>query len=201
MVTRRSDRLASPAHVVARLIDAFEAFESDLNTKLDPPFDQVGHPYNVNVGVIQLGEWPSSVPAVAQIEVRVGHPDSVGEEQILDSVGQLVEQVVQKAGAPRFEVSLHGFRAQGYHLADDHPLVQSVASAHAEVHGHLPETEVLGSTTDARYYVNQLGLPALCFGPVVRNMHGSDECVELASIRAGAATLARFLLSYFKQEA
>jgi acetylornithine deacetylase/succinyl-diaminopimelate desuccinylase-like protein len=31
-------------------------------------------------------------------------------------------------------------------------------------------------------------------------MHGSNECVELASIEAGAATLARFLLDYFAED-
>jgi acetylornithine deacetylase len=70
-------------------------------------------------------------------------------------------------------------------------------NAHVDVHGSAPETRVLGSTTDARYYINQLGVPALCFGPVVKNIHGSNECVELASIEAGAMTLARFILNYF----
>jgi acetylornithine deacetylase len=51
-------------------------------------------------------------------------------------------------------------------------------------------------TTDARFYRNQLGIPALCYGPRVRNMHAADERVELASIIAGARTLARFLGSW-----
>jgi acetylornithine deacetylase len=48
-------------------------------------------------------------------------------------------------------------------------------------------------TTDARFYRNQLGIPALCYGPRVENMHAADERVELQSIVAGARTLARFL--------
>lgn len=195
-----SDRLASPAHAVARLIDAFEEFEVELNAQVSAPYDSVGHPYNVNVGVIHLGEWPSSVPALAELEVRVGHPDDVSDDEILERVRALVSRVVHSVGNPGFDVSLHGFKAQGYYLEADHPLVHRIAEAHVDVHGSRPSTQVLGSTTDARYYVNQLGIPALCFGPVVRNMHGSDECVELASIQAGAATLARFLVDYLGED-
>jgi acetylornithine deacetylase len=39
-------------------------------------------------------------------------------------------------------------------------------------------------------------VPALCYGPRVRNMHGIDEAVELTSIVAGARTLARFMASW-----
>lgn len=196
-----SDRLASPAQAVARLVDAFGQLEASYNKEPRAPYDAITRPYNVNVGVIQLGEWPSSVPAVGEIEVRVGHPDDVSDADVLADVRELVADVLASVGGPDFDVVLHGFRAQGYHLAADDPLVRQVAEAHAAVHGEWPSTEVLGSTTDARYYVNQLGVPALCFGPRVMNMHGSDERVDLASIEAGAATLARFLISYFDENA
>jgi acetylornithine deacetylase len=159
----------------------------------------VARPYNVNVGVIQLGEWPSSVPAAAEIEVRVGHASELSDTDVLHDVRALVAEVLQTAGNPKFEIALHGFKAQGYYLSKDHPMVGQMATAHAAMHGAETSTEVLGSTTDARYYLNQLNVPALCFGPVVKNMHGSDERVELASIEKGAATLARFIATYFEE--
>jgi len=36
----------------------------------------------------------------------------------------------------------------------------------------------MGSTTDARYYLNQFGVPAVAYGPRSRNIHGTDEAVE-----------------------
>jgi acetylornithine deacetylase len=195
-----SDRLASPAQVVARLIEGLGQIEAAYNKDPRAPYDTIAHPYNVNVGVVQLGEWPSSVPAVAELEVRVGHPDDVSVAQVVADIRAVVAETLSAAGSPYFDVIPHGFKAQGYHLAAEHPLVRQVAQAHASVHGVEISTEVLGSTTDARYYVNQLDVPALCFGPVVKNMHGSNECVELASIEAGAATLARFLLDYFAED-
>ena len=40
-------------------------------------------------------------------------------------------------------------------------------------------------------------MPAVAYGPWARNIHGTDEGVELDSIVAGARTLARFLAGYY----
>ncbi len=91
----------------------------------------------------------------------------------------------------------HGFRAEGYFIDPAHPLVAALAAAHAGAHGAEPARFLLGSTTDARIYLNQFGVPAVAYGPVARNIHAVDEAVELASIVAGARALARFLASYY----
>jgi acetylornithine deacetylase len=44
--------------------------------------------------------------------------------------------------------------------------------------------------------LNEPGLPALCHGPRVRNIHGVDEAVELASVVAGARALTRFVPAF-----
>ena len=191
-----SNRVASPADVVAQIIMSLKELETRYNQSPNPPFDTLGHPYNVNVGVIRLGEWPSSVPAELELELRVGHPDQVSDEDVVADVSSLVSRVLGDDAVPNVQVRSHGFRAQGYSMSSNDVLVEAISEAHASLHGVAPGTEVLGSTTDARYYLNQLGIPALCFGPVVRNMHGSNEAVNLSSIETGAATLARFIASY-----
>src|SRR5260370_13547568 len=50
-------------------------------------------------------------------------------------------------------------------IDEDHPLVTALAAAHADAHGEPPPRTVLGSTTDARYYLNQFGVPAVVYGP------------------------------------
>lgn len=194
-----SDRLVSPAQVVAQLVEGFQDLEDRYNKDPRAPYDALARPYNVNVGAIRLGEWPSSVPAVAEVELRVGHPAEVSDRDVTDDVRSYVASVLSPVGSPSFEVVLHGFKAQEHYLSADQPLVRMISEAHARVHGNEPEAVVVGSTTDARYYVNELNVPALCFGPTVKNMHGSNECVELASIEAGAATLAQFFMSYFDE--
>jgi acetylornithine deacetylase len=80
-----------------------------------------------------------------------------------------------------------------------HPLVDALAAAHQRVHGVPPRRVVTGSTTDARYYLNQFGVPAVAYGPRSRNIHGTDEAVELASITSGARALARFMAGFFAE--
>jgi acetylornithine deacetylase len=44
-------------------------------------------------------------------------------------------------------------------------------------------------------------MPAVAYGPKTRNMHGTDESVELQSILDCARTVARFLLRWYGKEA
>ena len=72
-----------------------------------------------------------------------------------------------------------------------------MSAAHEAAHGVPPPAFTLGSTTDARAYLNDFDIPALCYGPIAYNMHGIDESVELQSIVDAARTLARFILMRF----
>jgi acetylornithine deacetylase len=82
-------------------------------------------------------------------------------------------------------------------IQDGAPLADAMAQAHAAAHGTPPRRAVLGATTDARFYINQFGRPALCYGPTARNIYAVDEAVDLASIVSGARTLARFMAGFF----
>ena len=56
------------------------------------------------------------------------------------------------------------------------------------------------ATTDARTYLNHFAVPAVSYGPRVRNIHGIDEAVEVESIVTGARVLTRFIARYFESE-
>lgn len=167
----------------------------------DPAFADIAAPYGVNIGRFDSGSWASSVPEVARIGVRVGHPAAWSAEETLEQVRRAVQDA--SAGDPWLVTHpptyrLNGYRAERYAQDPAHPLVQQVARAHAAAHGSTPPSVSIGSTTDARYYLNQFGMPALAYGPRVRNMHGVDEAVELSSIVDGARTLVRFLPDYYR---
>jgi acetylornithine deacetylase len=149
---------------------------------------------------VTAGDWASSVPARAQLQVRVGFPRSWTPEQ---AFGRVQAAVLRAAAADPWlaahppVVRQTGFRAEGYLLSEQHPLANALAAAHADAHGSPPRRLVLGATTDARFYINQFGRPAVAYGPTARNIHAADEAVELASIAAGARTLARFVAGFF----
>ncbi|HEX5304036.1 MAG TPA: M20/M25/M40 family metallo-hydrolase [Streptosporangiaceae bacterium] len=190
-----------PGRFLPALLRALARLEDELNKPGDDPaFDHLPRPYNVNVGTVAAGDWPSSVPARARLGVRVGFPRRWTPAEVLDRVrsavlGAAADDPWLAAHPP--SVCPAGFRAEGYLIGEDHLLVRALAAAHERVHGAEPRRMVMGSTTDARYYLNQFGVPAVAYGPRSRNIHGTDEAVELASIVSGARVLARFMAGFF----
>jgi acetylornithine deacetylase len=198
----------NPILASVAVLDGLRRLEQRMNDEHrtgrgDPAFATIEAPYGVNVGRFASGSWASSVPEVARIDVRVGHPAAWTAEKTLEQV----RRAVQEAGRhdpwltrhpPTYR--LNGYRAERYAQDPDHPLVRRLARAHEAAHGSTPRAVPIGSTTDARYYLNQFAMPALAYGPRARDIHGVDEAVELASIVNGARTLARFLADHLGPE-
>ena len=167
----------------------------------EPSMSPEDNPYNVNLGTVHSGDWTSTAPASAVFSVRVGFPREWSPDRAEAEIRSLISSTA--AGDPDFprqpRVELSGLRAQGYLLDSDSALVRDLRAAHLDAHGELPVNFSLGSTTDARTYLNSFGVPAVCFGAIAHDMHGIDESVELESIVAAARTLSRFLLVRFGQ--
>ncbi|HEY0416049.1 MAG TPA: ArgE/DapE family deacylase [Gaiellaceae bacterium] len=172
--------------------------------ELEREANAAGGRHALNVGTFRGGDWQSSVPGEATIGVRLGFPRAwsvaEAEARVRAAVARAAESDPWLARNPP-RLRFNGFRAEGYALDRRHPLAEAVAAAHRDVLGTEPAVSAGTATTDARYYVNQAGIPALCYGPRARNIHGIDEAVELESIVVGARVLARFLLRYLGEEA
>ena len=198
---RQGHALAAPDGVSAleaslAVLDALNTIAAELNAEEDEPR------YHVNVGTFAAGEWRSTVPGTAALGVRIGLPADWDPE---DGQNWVAERLTAElAGHPWLAdhpptITPSGFRARGYALPNDSALARSLAAAHRDVHGADPAVLASDGTTDARFYLNEAGVPALCYGPRVRGMHGVDEAVELDSIVAGARVLARFMASWLEQ--
>jgi acetylornithine deacetylase len=196
-----ADRAVNPVRYLPAILAALGGLQDELQAgAADPAFSDVASPYNVNIGTVRAGDWASCVPGQARLGVRVGYPRDRTPEETLERV----RDAVRAAAAQDSWLAQHpprvreaGYRAEGHLLSSDHPLATAMSDAHGWAHGVSPRRYVVGSTTDARYYLNQCGRPALAYGPRARNIHGADEAVELASIVGGARTLARFIARYF----
>jgi acetylornithine deacetylase len=177
------------------VLDAMRAVAAQLNANVEERL------YQLNVGTFTAGDWRSTVPGTAALGIRIGLPadwdPDYGREWVTERLmAELTDHPWLAENQPT--VTPSGFRARGYGLADDSELAQAVAAAHREVHGVDPAAVASTGTTDARFYVNEGGVPALCYGPRVRGMHGIDEAVELDSIVAGARVLARFMANWLE---
>lgn len=194
---------ASAIELGMRLVRGLHRWADDLQqTDPEPNMGANERAYNINLGKVSAGDWTSSAPASATFSVRIGFPRGWTPEQAETRMRSAIADIVM--ADPDFSarpiVTLSGFRAKGHLIASDTALVRDLSSAHADAHGAVPPTFMLGSTSDARIYVEDFGIPAVCYGATGRNLHGVDEYVELQSIVDAARTLARFLLMRFGRE-
>ena len=59
-------------------------------------------------------------------------------------------------------------------LPADHWLADAMARAHLTATGKTAPRAPIGATTDARFYLNQFGVPALADGPMARNIRAIE---------------------------
>jgi acetylornithine deacetylase len=194
-----SDAHQSAIEIGMRIVDRLRAWSVEIATaEPEAALQSNLTPYSLKLGKIEAGDWISSVPARAMFGLRVGFPRSWTADKAEASIREVVADFASSAGLqipPR--VTPTGFRARGYLLDKEHRLARDFATAHRQAHGSAPPMYMLPSTTDARTYLNDFNIPALCFGAIAHNIHGADESVELQSIVDAARTLARFLLIRF----
>ena len=48
---------------------ALRELDAELNQAVDPDFAGIEHPINLNIGVIQGGDWPSTVPGHCELSL------------------------------------------------------------------------------------------------------------------------------------
>ena len=174
------------------IIEALRQLEAELNQDPPPPYDELEHPINLNVGVVRGGDWPSTVAAECTLSCRL----ALFPGQEVAWLQARVEGVVATAAQAHPYLSAHppvvrydGFTGNGVEVALDEPLVQVVAAAQEAVTGSAPERVATTATTDARAFV-AMGIPAVCFGPLAERIHGVDERVHLPSMVTTAQALA-----------
>lgn len=184
-----------------RLVERLRQWSETIGrTEPEPSMATNQNPYALNVGKIRAGDWTSTVPSHAVFSVRAGFPRAWTPDRAEAELREIIAGFATTARFPiQPRVTLTGFRAKGYLLDASSALVRDLAAAHHDAHGVTPAVYSLGSTTDARTYLNEFGIPAVCFGAIAHDMHGIDESVELQSIIDAARTLARFILMRFSQ--
>lgn len=199
-----ADRSASALDAALDVIAGLRAFEARINLDVDDEaLVGVTRPYNLNVGIVTTGDWQSSVPSSATVGVRFGFPRSWSIEHAVERFRAELDSIASRSSALTerpAQIRTNGFRAKGYALDPGHALVEAIRRAHLAAHGTDTRPYGLGSTTDARFYLNEFDVPALCYGPRAVDIHGIDEHVELQSIVDGAKTLVRFIADFYGQE-
>ena len=180
------------------IIQALLDLEARLNERPHPLWRDVEHPINLNVGVIQGGDWPSTVPGACEVRCRLGfYPGQTVAEMRTE-----VEAAVQQAAAAdpwlghhRPVVTYDGFKSSGSLVSLDEPSVRLLGAHHERVAGRPMRPLVGTSINDMRYY-NFVGIPAGCYGAAGANGHAADEWLDLTSLLPTAKVLGGFVLDW-----
>jgi acetylornithine deacetylase len=172
---------------------ALLALEADRNRVIDPMFVDRSMPYALSFGIVQTGDWSSSVPDRLVAEGRYGV--ILGEEP--QAARTAFEDAVTEASLKdpwlrehRPVVTWPGGQFASGRLDPDHPLVGEVRSAAVDTGAAEPTVcgEVYGS--DLRLYSGIGGIPTLVYGPGdPLRAHTPHEYVEIDHV----VTVARAL--------
>ncbi|MFA9556230.1 peptidase [Evansella sp. AB-rgal1] len=180
------------AQIVLTSLKKLEKIRNDRIT--DPLFEKMPIPIPINVGVIEGGDWPSSVPDLVKIEGRCGiSPEETVEEakqEFTEWIGQLGEE---DEWFKKHPVKLEWFGARWFpgSIDSEHPLMTKLTANFQKVIGKEPVIEAAPWGTDGGLLTAVGNTPSIVFGPGVTNMaHFANEYIEIEKVLQCAEIIA-----------
>jgi acetylornithine deacetylase len=110
----------------ATVLASLRELEAELNADPPPPYDSFAHPINLNPGMVQAGDWASTVPAECTIAYRLACYPGTDPARLRAQVEQAVARAAQRddflrENPPR--VRYEGFSCEGCTVDAGEPLV------------------------------------------------------------------------------
>ncbi len=179
------------------IVQALRKLESELNASDVPQaFQNIPHPINLNIGIINGGNWPSTVPAKAEMHGRLSYFPGISYQTMQQ---RIVETIKSTASVDAWlsenppSISFYGFRSDGHSVSRDMPAFDTLNNCHKILTGQDAEEYISTATTDLRAFHFFGKGQCTCFGPTGANLHGANEWVDIQSIIHTAKTYALFL--------
>ncbi|HLO10804.1 MAG TPA: peptidase [Pseudoneobacillus sp.] len=183
------------------VLQRLQILEKERNAKIsDPLYESIPIPIPINIGKIQSGEWPSSVPDLAIIEGRMGVAPDESMENAQQEMSICLKNLCQedewlKQQPPTIE--WFGGRWLPGSLENDHPLMDSLTRSFIEVKKHHPIVEASPWGTDGGILSNIGNTPVVVFGPGVTEVaHHSNEYILLEDLFASAEIIAYTIIDW-----
>jgi acetylornithine deacetylase len=179
------------------IVQALRELEAVLNnTGVPQAYRDIPHPINLNIGIMNGGNWPSTVPATSEMHCRLSYFPGTDYSEMCQTILKTVESAQSedewfKENPPTVE--FYGFRSDGHTVSRDLPAFNTLNSCHKDLTGEDAQTYIATCTTDLRAFHFFGQGQCTCFGPSGGNYHGADEWVDIQSIAHTARTYALFL--------
>jgi acetylornithine deacetylase len=181
--------------LLARALEEDERRRNEAET--DPLMTVLGLPYPTIIGIVEGGEWASTVldrvVAYGRYGVRLGQTPGEAESELRAAIADACAADAFLREHPA-TVEITGGRFGSARVPSDHPLPTGLASVVERVTGRRPA--LLGEPygADMQMFVNHGDTPCVIFGPGdVRVAHSADEYVPLDEVETCAHVLAEWV--------
>lgn len=157
-----------------------------------------GKATNLNIGILNAGDWPSSVAGFATMECRIGFIPGETEAGIKELIETLVSEVAdgdEWMRDHRPTVEWFGWHAEPWYQDPNADYPQSFRRTLRRYYGRDPVFMGRGSANDARFTA-YFGGQGICSGCTGGNLHGIDEYVDLISVSDTAKVVAMNILDW-----
>ena len=187
------------------LTRALEVDETRRNAaETDPLMTALGLPYPTIIGIVEGGEWASTVldrvVAYGRYGVRLGQTHAEAEAELRAAITEAcaADEFLRDHPAT---VDITGGRFGSARVPAEHPLPVGLATVAERVTGRRPELRGEPYGADMQMFVNHGGTPCVIFGPGdVRVAHSADEHVPLDEVETCAHVLAEWVRSEIGSE-
>jgi len=184
-----------------KLINALKGLETKWNEQksLHPDFKHLDKPIHINIGRIQGGDWPSSIPAWCDIDCRINIFPGVQPEDAKDEIlSHIREYAVSDPALVQNppKVDFAGHFSSGYSLTPDSDAEKLLAYSHMLSSGMDLKEFAFTGYLDATVYAIYGERPCLVYGPIAERIHACNERVNLPSLRRVTKTLALFIAEW-----
>ena len=186
-----------------KLFELTRALEGDERRRneaeTDPLMTALGLPYPTIIGIVEGGEWASTVldkvVAYGRYGVKLGQSPAEAEADLRVAIAEACATDGFLRDHPA-TVEITGGRFGSARVPSDHPLPAGLADVVERVTGRRPA--LLGEPygADMQMFVNHGDTPCVIFGPGdVRVAHSADEHVPLDEVETCARVLAEWVRS------
>jgi acetylornithine deacetylase len=183
--------------LLTRALEADERGRNEAET--DPLMTALGLPYPTIIGIVEGGEWASTVldrvVAYGRYGVRLGQTPADAEAELRAAIAAACDANDFLREHPA-TVDITGGRFGSARVPSDHALPVGLAAVAERVTGRPPK--LLGEPygADMQMFVNHGQTPCVIFGPGdVRVAHSADEHVPLDEVETCARVLAEWVRS------
>ncbi|MEK6781912.1 MAG: peptidase [Bacteroidota bacterium] len=184
-----------------RVYDAIMKLETKRNAQInDPLYKHISIPIPINVGKIQGGSWPSSVPDLVTMEGRIGVGPHEEMSEVKNQLTNCLKEVSQQDEWLRdHPARLEFFGAQWVpnFVESDHPFVNLLAANYTSVYKKEITIEAAPWGTDGGLLGKVGGIPTLIIGPgETRVAHYPNEFIDLTEMITASKLFANTIVDW-----